>query len=136
MYFGFLKLGPFKKNQNARQLQTIAVTCSFSKTLEKAKSIVDAIFPLTTFIVKELHQTKSVSGDLFDLRNGFDRVNHGLLLEKLENIWIGGTTQKCFSYFLTGRRQIVKMPSIDEDCITYSYSEKNLSTPEPLSVQS
>jgi len=66
-----------------------------------------ALLDLQTNISESINQNKFSLGVFFDISKAFDTVNHGLLINKLENIGIRGVVKNWFMDYLHNRRQYV-----------------------------
>lgn len=79
----------------------------------KGKSTIEAINSLVYDIVKALDAGHSAAGIFFDLSKAFDMVDHGLLLNKIENLGIRGPSHSWISSYLKEREQSVHLKYID-----------------------
>ncbi|CAB4041161.1 Hypothetical predicted protein, partial [Paramuricea clavata] len=61
-------------------------------------------------IGQQLDNGKQTDIIYLDMRKAFDRVRHGVLLDKLQNINIRGNLHSWFSSYLSGRKQRVTVP--------------------------
>ena len=61
----------------------------------------------TSEVYSNLEKKHYVEGIFMDLSKAFDSLDHKMLLEKLNNIRIGGTPLNLFSSYLTNRKQAV-----------------------------
>src|SRR6218665_1026317 len=71
------------------------------------RPIIMALLDLQTNISDSINQNKFSLGVFFDISKGFDTVNHGLLINKLENIGIIGVVKNWFIDYLHNRGQYV-----------------------------
>lgn len=69
----------------------------------------DAIANITSKIYECMEDGLMTIGIFLDLSKAFDTVNHGLLLEALEELGFRGTVLKLFSNYLTNRKQSVQI---------------------------
>lgn len=72
------------------------------------------MFALINDIVGNLDRGNCSVGLFFELSKAFDSVNHDLLLQKMNKIGIRGLALNWFSSFLNGRRQRVRVSSVDK----------------------
>lgn len=68
-----------------------------------------ALCKVTETILQGLDAGDRVVGIFLDLKKAFDTVDHRILLERLQNMGIRGTTNNLFKSYLTGRTQKVKI---------------------------
>lgn len=71
----------------------------------KGKSTINAIYQTLTNIIKSLNQNQVTATLCLDLSKAFDRVQHDILLLKLEKTGIRGTALELIRSYLTGRTQ-------------------------------
>lgn len=88
------------------------------------RSVENAIFDAVTNILGYIDKQKKVEGIYFDLSKAFDRVNHNVLLIKLEEIGIRGKANDLVSSFLTNRRQYVYINNNFNGKLEVSYSDE------------
>ncbi|XP_054280626.1 uncharacterized protein LOC128998492 [Macrosteles quadrilineatus] len=80
------------------------------------------MFALIDDIVSALDEGNCSAGLFFDLSKAFDSVNHDLLLEKMKSIGIRGLALEWFCSYLKGRRQCVRVSSVDEHGLLRQYN--------------
>uniref|UniRef100_A0A1B6L0L5 Reverse transcriptase domain-containing protein n=1 Tax=Graphocephala atropunctata TaxID=36148 RepID=A0A1B6L0L5_9HEMI len=88
----------------------------------KGKTTTDAMFALTSGIVKALDSGSHALGVFFDLSKAFDTVNHKMLLRKLASVGVRGLALEWFSSYLQGRHQFVEMRGVDGSGCMRSYA--------------
>ena len=71
-----------------------------------------AIIQLVEQIYENFEENKYTLGVFIDLAKAFDTVDHKILLRKMENYGIGGTTLKWFENYLTNRKQYIQISNI------------------------
>src|SRR6218665_150504 len=89
-----------------------------------------ALLDLQTNISESINQNKFSLGVFFDISKAFDTVNHGLLINKLENIGIRVVVKNWFMDYLHNRRQYVCFKGVvyQATLITCMWSPSRLNT--------
>ena len=75
-----------------------------------------ALIHLTETIKQSLDQGLFSCGIFADLQKAFDKVDHDILLAKLEHYGIRGITNKWFETCLKGRLQFVSVNGYNSEC--------------------
>ena len=75
----------------------------------------------------------NVCGVFIDLQKAFDTVNHKILLEKLYHFGVRGPAHLWFQSYLTDRKKMAQVNSIDSDLITIACGVLQGSILGPLS---
>ena len=71
---------------------------------------------LITDEIQRAIESKLYSCGIFlDLSKAFDKVDHNILLAKLEHYGIRGLPNECFRSYLTNRQQFISVNNIDSD---------------------
>ena len=73
----------------------------------KNNSITMSLLDITERIKETIDRKRFVCSVFIDLRKAFDTVNHSILLHKLENYGIRGTSLNWFKSYLSNRKQYV-----------------------------
>ena len=68
-------------------------------------------------LYKLLDENKTVIGLFLDFEKAFDTVNHEILLYKLNNYGIRGTTHEWFKNYLTNRKQFVSVDGVSSSLL-------------------
>ena len=90
------------------------------------------IFDLTETIRKVNDDNEFACGVFLDFKNAFHTVNHEILLKKLEHYGVRGYALKWFTYYLTGRKQYIKVNNIASQISDISYDVPQGSVLGPL----
>lgn len=77
----------------------------------KSLSTEDAILELINSIAQVINVNKKCICIFLDLAKAFDTVNHALLLNRLEDVGVRGSTLELFKNYLEERYQVVKINS-------------------------
>ena len=85
---------------------------------EKNRSTEHAIIDFVDKITKSVDQVKFSVGIFLDLSKAFDRINHKILIRKLEHYGIRGVAKKWFENYLCNRKQLVKFNGIKSEKMT------------------
>lgn len=130
----------------------ISIISSFSKVIEKAihnrvidffekhnvifqhqygftkgRATVDAMFHLTNEVVSALDSGCFATSAFIDLSKAFDLVDHKVLLEKLHRMGIRGVPWSWFESYLYQRRQVVKVPFVDDsNVLRQGFSDEDI----------
>ena len=91
-----------------------------------------ALIDLTETIRKTIDDNEFACGVFLDFKKMFDKVNHGILLKKLEHYGVRGHALKWFTSYLTGRKQYTKVNNIDSQITNISYGVPQGSVLGPL----
>ena len=83
----------------------------FRKNHSTSLALVDVIENIYNLLDKK----EIVIGLYFDLKKTFDTVNHDILLHKLSNYGIRGTTLDWFKSYLNNRKQFVSLSGFNSD---------------------
>ena len=78
----------------------------------------NALVNLAENIKKSLDNKTNVCGVSIDLQKPFDTVNHKILLDKLYHYGVRGPAHPWIQSYLTDRKQMVQINSIDSNLIT------------------
>ena len=90
------------------------------------------LIDLTETIRKTIDDNEFACGVFLDFKKMFDKVNHGILLKKLEHYGVRGHALKWFTSYLTGRKQYTKVNNIDSQITNISYGVPQGSVLGPL----
>lgn len=81
---------------------------------QRGVGTVDAISNIIGDVVNKLNIKHKVGGIFLDLSSAFDTINHKILLEKLEHYGVRHSTLKLFDSYLSGRKQVVEIKTVNE----------------------
>lgn len=81
----------------------------------KNRSTTEAIKHFIKEIIHQLENRQPAVGLFCDLSKAFDRVDHGILLRKLENCGVRGVPLSWFESYLSDRRQFVEWSNTQSD---------------------
>lgn len=95
-------------------------------------STLSASIDLITYLKNNIDQKKVALGVFIDLRKAFDTISHKLLLQKLQNMGIGGSVLKMLESYLTNRYQSVKIGNSQSEFKQISYGVPQGSILGPL----
>ena len=95
------------------QMHHILYTLQFG--FRESHSIDHALVSLTEAIKNSLDNGKFGCGIFIDLQKAFDTVNHNILLMKLGNYGIRGTSLDWFKSYLSDRKQYVSIDGSNSD---------------------
>ena len=79
-----------------------------------------------------LKEKKHVLGIFVDLSKAFDTIDHGILLQKLNNYGIRGNAHRLITSYLTDREQYTHVLGEDSDKLPISYGVPQGSVLGPL----
>ncbi len=99
---------------------------------EKKHSITHALISITDKIKEALDNGDFACGVFVDLQKVFDTVNHDILLKKMENYGIRGSTLKWFQSYLYNRFQNVSILGFDSKLLEIKHGVPQGSVLGPL----
>ena len=99
---------------------------------QEGTSTTHALVNLVENIKKSLDNKTNVCGVFIDLQKAFDTVNHKILLDKLYHYSVRGPAHLWFQSYLTDRKQIVQINSIDSNLMTILFGVPQGSILGPL----
>ena len=82
---------------------------------QKNKSTLHSLIQIVEKIRNSIENKMYGCGIFIDLKKAFDTVNHKILLDKLEQYGIRGTSLKWFTSYLTNRTQYVSINNTNSD---------------------
>ena len=85
-----------------------------------------------SYIEKSLLEKKHVVGIFIDLSKAFDTIDHGTLLNKLQNYGIRGNAHKLITSYLTNRAQYTSVLGIDSETLPVKFGVPQGSILGPL----
>ena len=92
-------------------INKFSLLSKFQYGFQKNKSTCHALINLTELIFKGLNSKHHVINIFIDLAKAFDTVDHALLLDKLHNYGVRGTSLSWFRSYLNNRIQFVSLGS-------------------------
>ena len=84
----------------------------------KGKNTEQNLISITNYISQSLNNGEFCVGVFLDLKKAFDVCSHSILLKKLDNLGIRGTTLNWFSSYLNARKQVVDIEGNLSDTVT------------------
>lgn len=82
------------------------------------RSITTNLAPFISMCLRNMEQGAQVDAIYTDLKAAFDRVDHSILLAKLERLGVSPDLVHWFESYLTDRKLCVKIGSAQSDCFT------------------
>jgi hypothetical protein len=95
-------------------LETHNIFIESHHSFSKGKSTNTALLDFLEGVYKALDNTEVCAGLFLDLSQAFDKVNHNILLQKLDTYGIRGIAQQWFASYLKNKRQQVVTDHFDE----------------------
>ena len=154
------KVIPIYKNNDANQLinyRPISMLSTFSKILERAvhnrvsnflqshnllyksqygfrtnHSTEQALIEIQNTVIQNFKSNKITAGIFLDLSKAFDCIDHTILLTKLENYGIRGTSLKWFESYLGNRYQYVVLNKTQSQTVSIDTGVPQGTILEPL----
>lgn len=83
----------------------------------KGRSTATALIQLTEHIIDQLEEGCTATCLFLDFSKAFDCLNHEQLLKKLEHLGIRGTAQNWFRSYLTNRKMVVEISSVQNNIV-------------------
>lgn len=96
-------------------LLSVNLLSDYQFGFQQNKSTNDAMFSFLNTVYTKLNEEEIAAAIFCDLSKAFDCVQHGILLQKLERYGFRGSTLEWFKSYLSGRKQIVKIPNKSDE---------------------
>ena len=102
--------------------------CGFCKGFSTAHAIINLIDNIESAIDNK----QFICGVFIDLRKAFDRVDHNILLEKIQHYGIRGIAHQWFKYYLENRQQFISVSGVESELASVNYGVPQGSVLGPL----